>query len=162
MNMLISQCESVCVMCWNQEVQGLLQMRWRCARASLTPCTGAWTPHSPSIAHVGLFLYLVHIFDLSGIAKRHRRAIAKCLVGTKHICLPVHPYSLSFDLTHGPYAPTIVSGGKCLYSPNYPHATGIIPLTSPSPFMQMRTISSMPHIPFISLSGFAPHIILHS
>src|SRR6266850_3783647 len=111
----------------------MLQMRWRCARASLTPCAGAWTPHLPSIAHVGLFLYLVCIFDLSGIAERRRQAIAKCLVGTKHICLPVRPYSLSFDLTHRPYAPTVVSGGKCLYSPNYPHATGIIPLTSPSP-----------------------------
>jgi len=65
--------------------------------------------------------------------ERHRRAIAECLAGTKHIRLPVHPYPLSFDLTHGPYTPTVVSGGKCIYSPNYPHATGIIPLTSPSP-----------------------------
>jgi len=127
--------------CWNQEVQGLPQMRWRCARALLAPCARAWTPHLPSITHVGLFPYLVCIFYLSGIAEetslgiaeRHRQAIAECLVGTKCICPPVHPYPLSFDLTHGPYAPTIVSGGKCIYSPNYPHATGIIPLTSPSP-----------------------------
>jgi len=116
-------------------------MRQRRARASLAPCARAWTPHSPSIARVGLFPYLVCIFYLSGIAeetspsiaKRHRRAIAECLAGTKHIRSPVRPYSLSFDLTHGPYTPTVVSGGKCLYSPNYPHATGIIPLTSPSP-----------------------------
>jgi len=116
-------------------------MRWRCARASLAPCTGAWTPHLPSIACVGLFPYLVCIFYLSsiaeetslGIAERRRRAIAKCLAGAKRIRSLVRPYSLSFDLTHGPYTPAVVSGGKCLYSPNYPHATGIIPLTSPSP-----------------------------
>src|SRR6266850_3308425 len=119
--------------CWNQEVQGLPQMRQRRARASLAPCAGAWTPHSPLIACVGLFPYLVCIFYLSGIAERHRQAIAKCLAGTKCIRSLVHPYSLSFDLTHRPYAPAVVSGGKCIYSPNYPHATGIIPLTSPSP-----------------------------
>src|SRR6267142_1164035 len=119
--------------CWKQEVQGLPQMRRRRARASLAPCAGAWTPHSPSIARVGLFPYLVRIFYLSGIAERHRRAIAECLAGAKRIRSPVRPYSLSFDLTHGPYAPAVVSGGKCLYPPNYPHATGIIPLTSPSP-----------------------------
>src|SRR6267142_4845918 len=118
-------------MCWNQEVQGLPQMRRRHARASLAPCAGAWTPHSPSIACVGLFPYLVHIFYLSStaeetslsVAKRHRQAIAKCLAGAKHICPPVCPYPLSFDLMHGPYAPAVVSGGKCLYSPNYPHAS---------------------------------------
>src|SRR6267142_4448562 len=95
--------------CWNQEVQGLLQMRRRCARASLAPCAGAWTPHSPLIARVGLFPYLVHIFYLSsiaketslGIAKRHRQAIAKCLAGAKCIRPPVRPYPLSFDLMHG-------------------------------------------------------------
>jgi len=116
-------------------------MRQRCARASLAPCAGAWTPHSPLIARVWLFPYLVRIFYLSGIAEetslgiaeRHRQAIAECLAGAKRICSLVCPYSPSFDLTHGPYAPAIVSGGKCLYSPNYPHATGIIPLTSPSP-----------------------------
>jgi len=129
------------VQCWNQKVQGLLQMRWRHARVSLAPCARVWTPHLPLIAHVGLFPYLVRIFYLSsiaeetslGIAERHRQAIAKCLAGAKHIHLLVHPYSLSFDLMHGPYAPAVVSGGKCIYSPNYPHATGIIPLTSPSP-----------------------------
>src|SRR6266850_8560786 len=116
-------------------------MRQRCARASLAPCAGAWTPHSPLIARVWLFPYLVRIFYLSGIAEetslgiaeRHRQAIAECLAGAKCIRSPVCPYSLSFDLMHRPYAPTIVSGGKCIYSPNYPHATGIIPLTSPSP-----------------------------
>src|SRR6267142_6281185 len=131
--------------CWNQEVQGLPQMRRRRARASLAPCAGAWTPHSPLIAHVGLFPYLVCIFYLSGIAERCRRAIAECLVGTKHIHSPVRPYSLSFDLTHGPYAPTIVSGGKCLYSPHFPFP----------PFVRTHVISSMAHISFISLSGLA-------
>src|SRR6266850_387125 len=126
-------------------------MRQRRARVLLAPCARAWTPHSPSITHVGLFPYLVHIFYLSGtaeetslgVAERHRRAIAKCLAGAKRICSPVCPYSLSFDLMHGPYAPTVVSGGKCLYSPNYPHATGIIPLTSPSPPSCKRARSAL-------------------
>src|SRR6267142_97130 len=126
-------------------------MRRRRARASLAPCAGAWTPHSPLIARVGLFPYLVRIFYLSsiaketslGIAKRRRRAIAECLAGAKCICSPVRPSSLSFDLTHGPYAPAVVSGGKCLYSPNYPHATGIIPLTSPSPPLCKRVRSAL-------------------
>ena len=50
---------------------------------------------------------------------------------------------------HGPYAPAIVSGGKCIYSPNYPHATGIIPLTSPS--HQQKEIHLIPLIPSYSL-----------
>jgi len=63
--------------CWNQEVQGLPQMRRRRARASLAPYAGAWTPHSPLIAHVGLFPYLVHIFYLSGAAEETSLGVAE-------------------------------------------------------------------------------------
>ena len=120
--------------CWNQEVQGLLQMSRSHARASLAPCTRAWTPYLPSIAHVGLLPYLVCIFYLSGTAKETSLSITKQQLSAWQAlnaytcwCIPI---PLPFDLMHGPCTPAIVSGGKCIYSPNYPHASGIIPLTS--------------------------------
>ena len=65
------------IVCWNQEVQGLPQMRWRRARASLAPCARAWTPYSPLITCIGLLPYLVHTFYLSGIAEETSLSIAE-------------------------------------------------------------------------------------
>src|SRR6266850_4858592 len=70
-------CCPFCPPCWNQEVQGLLQMRQRHARALLAPCAGAWTPYLPSITCVGLLPYLVCIFYLSSTAEETSLGIAE-------------------------------------------------------------------------------------
>jgi len=55
--------------------------------------------------------------------------VTECQLETSplHLCIPI---PLPFDLTHGPCAPAVVSGGMHAYCLDYPHALGINPLTS--------------------------------
>src|SRR6267142_4672367 len=59
--------------------------------------------------------------------------------------------------------PPPLSQGASAYIPLTTHMPqALFPSLPLPPFVQTRAISSMPHIPFISLSGLAPHIILCS